>query len=418
MLSPSDHRSLAQRLDLFHFQDDAPGMVFWHPRGHVLYRLLEDAAREHVSSAGYAEVQTPQLLRRAIWQESGHWDHFRGAMFRVADQDCEAAIKPVSCPGHVQIVKQRVPSYRELPIRLSEFGVVHRDEPSGTLHGLLRLRQFTQDDGHVFCASDQAEGEVERFCRALLPFYAAFGFDAVSVALSTRPDERVGDAASWDQAEAALRSVIARLGIPYSIQPGAGAFYGPKLEFLLRDRLGRSWQCGTIQFDFAMPQRFDVRYVDKGGVRRVPVMLHRALFGSVERFLAVLLEEHGAGLPPWLAPEQIRILPVSAEQLERSREMERQLRKSSLRVSVDARSESLGRRVAEAHEAATPFAIVIGPREVADGTVSVRSGKGRRLVPFAHAVETLLKECARPDLAQIGSIPDLAVRASREPGGI
>jgi len=261
MLDDGDHRNLAQRLDLFHFREEAPGMVFWHRNGLVLYRLLEDAARGHFERAGYAEVKTPQILRRSAWEASGHWEHFGPGMFQISDQEHEAAVKPVSCPGHLCLAERAHPSYRDLPLRLAEFGVVHRDEPGGTLHGLLRLRQFTQDDGHVFCSQDQAADEVERFCRSVPPFYRAFGFDDVGVVLSTRPEGRAGDEAAWDSAEGALRAVLDRLGWACSVQEGGGAFYGPKIEFSLTDRLGRSWQCGTIQFDLVMPARFGLRYV-------------------------------------------------------------------------------------------------------------------------------------------------------------
>ncbi|MCB9575323.1 MAG: threonine--tRNA ligase, partial [Kofleriaceae bacterium] len=277
-------------------------MVFWHPRGLTLYRALEDAARRQLARGGYREVRTPQLLRVPVWQQSGHWDHFQAHMFGCGAGGTAAALKPVSCPGHIQLVRRAAPSWRDLPLRLAEMGLCHRDEPGGTLHGLMRLRQFTQDDGHVFCADDQVADEVARFCRDLPGFYRGFGFADVSVALSTRPDDRAGDDAWWDRAERELEAVVRDLGVPYVIQPGAGAFYGPKLEFVLHDRRGRAWQCGTIQLDLVLPRRFDLRYVDAGGARRHVVMLHRALYGSIERFLGVLLEHHGAALPAWLAP--------------------------------------------------------------------------------------------------------------------
>jgi threonyl-tRNA synthetase len=396
----NDHRKIAQRLDLLHFQEEAPGMVFWHPRGLVLYRLLEQAAREHCAAHGYLEVKTPQILRRPLWEASGHWRHFGAGMFRVDDEAHEAAVKPVSCPGHVQIVNRRPPSYRELPIKLSEFGVVHRDEPSGTLHGLLRLRQFTQDDGHVFCTEAQAEAEVERFCRSLPAFYAAFGFERVSLAYSTRPSDRAGSDAQWDRAEAALESVLRRIGVPYALQPGEGAFYGPKLEFVLEDRAGRKWQCGTIQFDLVMPERFDVRYVDADGERRRAVMLHRALYGSLERFLGILLEHHGAALPAWLAPEQVVVLPVAAAHAPWALEVERALRDAELRARVDAREETLSRRVAEAHAAAVPLIAVAGGREVQARAVSLRSrNEPQHTLALPDAVAELSRRCSMPRFA-------------------
>jgi threonyl-tRNA synthetase len=393
MIDPDDHRSLVQRLDLVHFQDDAPGMAFWHPDGLVLYRLLEEASRRHVASEGYAEVRTPQLLRKNVWELSGHWSHFAGGMFRLDDGSVEAALKPVSCPGHIQIVKKRAPSYRDLPIRLAELGSVHRDEPGGTLHGLLRLRQFTQDDGHVFCSPDQAEAEVERFCRNLPAFYRAFGFEKLSIALSTRPADRAGDDASWDRAEATLKNVLDRMGVPYVLQPGQGAFYGPKIEYALEDRLGRAWQCGTIQLDLVMPVRFDVRYVDAAGDRQHPVMLHRALYGRLERFLGIVLEQHGAALPAWLAPTQVVVLPVAGGNTF-AQELARELR--PLRVRLDDRSESLAKRVAEAHDQGVPFACVVGGREADARTVALRSRDGQQVLPLADARAVLEVACRPP----------------------
>jgi threonyl-tRNA synthetase len=395
-MEENDHRKIAQRLDLLHLHEDAPGMVFWHPRGLVLYRLLEHAARACCEAQGYLEVKTPQILRKPVWQASGHWQHFGDGMFRVEDQSIEAAVKPVSCPGHIQIVNNRLPSYRELPIRLSELGVVHRDEPSGTLHGLLRLRQFTQDDGHVFCTDEQAEAEVERFCRALPKFYAAFGFEQLSIALSTRPAERAGSDAQWDRAEAALAAVLKRLDVPYALQPGAGAFYGPKLELLLADRAGRQWQCGTIQFDLVMPERFDVRYVDASGERKRAVMLHRALYGSLERFLGMLLEHYGAALPAWLAPEQVVVIPVAEPHAAWASEVSGALAAAGVRARCDAREESLARRIAEAHHAALPFVAVVGAREVAAGTIAMRAGNEQYVLPLQAGVALLKERCALP----------------------
>jgi threonyl-tRNA synthetase len=393
-----DHRSLGQRLDLWHTQEEGPGMVFWHPRGFLLYRLLEEAVRQVTASQGYAEVRTPQILRRPVWEASGHWQHFLAGMFRVDDQAVEAAVKPVSCPGHVYVVQRRVLSYRELPLRLAELGLVHRDEPSGTLHGLMRLRQFTQDDGHIFCTEEQAEEEVLRFCAAVPAFYRAFGFPEVRVALSTRPAERAGDDALWDQAEAALASALERLGGPYDLQPGAGAFYGPKLEYSLRDRLGREWQCGTIQFDLVMPRSFDLRYVDAQGERRHPVMLHRALYGSLERFLGILLEHHGSALPAWLAPVQVAVLPIAAAQADAGGALAAELRRAGLRVEVGL-DESLAKRIAQASAQAVPFQVVLGAREVAAGTVALRSREGQATMPLDRVVDEVRRRCAHPPFA-------------------
>jgi threonyl-tRNA synthetase len=395
-LPPDDHRALAARLDLCHFQDEAPAMVFWHPRGWTLYRLLEDAARAHVRAAGYREVRTPQLLRRPVWERSGHWGKFHDAMFAVGDGGDEAALKPVSCPGHIQLVRRQAPSWRDLPIRIAELGLVHRDEAAGTLHGLLRLRQFTQDDGHIFCADAQVAGEVARFCRELPGFYRRFGFEDLSIALSLRPDHRLGDDAWWDRAERELAEVVAGLGLPCDVQPGAGAIYGPKLEFILRDRRGRPWQCGTIQLDFVMPQRFDVRYVDAGGERRHVVMIHRALFGSIERFIGILLEHHGAALPAWLAPDQVAVVPVAAAHRERAGEVCAALAAAGVRAAVAPDGETLARRVAVAHHDGVPFVVVIGARELADGSVSVRAGDQRWAAPAGDAVADLARRCRAP----------------------
>ena len=395
-LPPGDHRALIARLDLCHFQDEAPAMVFWHPRGWTLYRLLEDAARAQVAAGGYREVRTPQLVRRGVWERSGHWGKFHDAMFAVGDGADEAALKPVSCPGHIQLVRRLAPSWRDLPIRIAEMGLCHRDEASGTWHGLMRLRQFTQDDGHIFCSEDQVAGEVERFCRELPAFYRGFGFDDVSLALSLRPDHRLGDDAWWDRAERELAEVVAGLGLPCEVQPGAGAIYGPKLEFVLRDRRGRPWQCGTIQLDFVMPRRFDVHYIDPGGDRRHVVMLHRALYGSIERFLGILLEHHGAALPAWLAPDQVAVIPVSAAHRDAAAAAHGQLARAGLRSRLDADGGTLSRRIAAAHHDGVPFAVIVGDRERSERTLSVRARDGRWSAPIDDAVADLARRCAAP----------------------
>jgi threonyl-tRNA synthetase len=310
------------------------------------------------------------------------------------DDPLESALKPVSCPGHIQIVKRMAPSYRDLPLRIAELGLVHRDEASGALHGLMRLRQFSQDDGHVFCAEAQAEDEVVRFLEGVRPFYARLGFDELDVALSLRPVDRAGDDASWDRAEAALARALGRWGAPFREQPGAGAFYGPKIEIALRDRNGLLWQCGTIQLDLVMPERFELRYVDSGGARQPLVMLHRALYGSLERMLGILLEHHGAALPPWLAPEQVVVIPVSAEQEEAARSFDDVLKRDGLRASIDARGESLGKRIAEAHERGVPFAAVIGKREVASAAIALRSRDGQQVLSREEARASLRAACA------------------------
>ncbi|UJR81286.1 threonine--tRNA ligase [Sandaracinus amylolyticus] len=399
MLDDDDHRAIARRLGLLHFQEEAPGMVFWHPRGLAMYRALEDAQRAQVRREGYEEVRSPQVMRRPIWEASGHWKHFAEGMMRIDDDELEAALKPVSCPGHAQIVKRMAPSYRDLPIRLAELGVVHRDEASGALHGLMRLRQFSQDDGHVFCEEAQAEDEVVRFLEGLRPFYAQFGFHELDVALSLRPEDRAGDDAVWDRAEAVLARALDRRGEKYRVQEGAGAFYGPKIEVALRDRAGRLWQCGTIQMDLVMPVRFDLRYVDARGEKQPVVMLHRALYGSLERFLGILLEQHGASLPAWLAPEQIVVVPVSGAQHEIARALVRKLERDGARVSIDAREESLARRIAEAHERGVPHVAIVGAREVERGEVALRSRDGQRVLAEDDARALLREALARPERA-------------------
>ncbi len=391
-----DHRILGQKLDLFHFRDEAPGMVFWHPRGLAMVRELERAAREQARAQGYLEVRTPQVLRRAAWDASGHFAHFREHMFRIEDQSVEAALKPVSCPGHLYVASRRALSYRELPLRYAELGVVHRDEASGNLHGLLRVRQFTQDDGHVLAAWEDIPAEVRAFCAGIRPFYRAFGFDDIALALSTRPNDRAGDDASWDAAESALRDALVGLGESFVENPGQGAFYGPKIEVSLRDRHGRSWQCGTIQLDLVMPARFDVRYVDASGLRRVPAMLHRALFGSLERFLGIVLEHHGARLPAWLAPVQAVVLPVTGEAAAHAEALARELERNDVRALVLAH-DSLARRIVEAHALAAPYVLVVGKNEVRDGTISMRRpGKSDETLPRGEALSVVTNGVARP----------------------
>lgn len=389
-----DHRNIGRDLDLFHLQDEAPGMVFWHPKGWVLYRLLESAIRRHVERQGYQEVRSPQVLRQPIWEASGHWSHFRHAMLLVADDEQPAALKPVSCPGHIEILKRRVLSYRDLPVRFAELGLVHRDEQRGALHGLLRLRQFCQDDGHIFCSREQVAPEIARFCASVKPFYAAFGFERVEVALSLRPPERLGDDAVWDMSELALLEGAQAAGFEPEIQPGEGAFYGPKLEFVLHDRAGRRWQCGTLQLDFSLPARFGLQYVDAQDQRQHPVMLHRALVGSLERFLGVLLEHWGGHLPPWLAPVQARVLPVSPDQRQEAARVLERLRAAGLRVELDARDERLAKRIAEVHDQGVPMAVLLGRQEIERGALALRVAGEQRVLPQAAALAEVEARCA------------------------
>ncbi len=394
MLAANDHREIGRRLDLFHFQEEAAGMVFWHPRGYRTLCALEALIRRHADADGFAEVRTPQLLRQPIWEASGHWQHFRENMFLMADD--ALAVKPVSCPGHLEILRRRAPSYRDLPLRYSELGLVHRNEPSGTLHGLFRLRQFTQDDGHVFCEVEQVEAEVARFCRSLVKLYGALGFEQVEVSFASRPDERAGSDEVWDRAEQLLQAAAAKAELEPVHVPKAGAFYGPKLEFALPDRLGRRWQCGTIQLDLVLPERFDVEYVDAGGGRARPLMLHRATLGSLERFLGIVLEQHDGRLPAWLAPDQVVVLPIDAEQHEYAHDVTAELKRAGLRAVSDARGETLSRRIALAHEHGIPYVAVVGRREREARSLSLRRGDQQNVLALVDATRLLCEQCAPP----------------------
>jgi threonyl-tRNA synthetase len=396
MLEPNDHRHIAQRLGLFHMQEEAPGMAFWHPRGSTLYRVMEGAIRRHMEGEGFAEVRTPQILRQAIWEASGHWEHFQEHMF-VLEEERTAALKPVSCPAHFQIARRMSLSYRDMPLRLGELGLVHRNERSGSLHGLFRLRQFTQDDGHIFCPIEQVAAEVERFCRGLRKFYAAFDFDGFDVGFSTRPDKRAGSDAAWDRAEAVLAEAGTRAGLDLREQPGEGAFYGPKLEFVLRDHFGRAWQCGTIQLDLVLAGRFDVSYVDRDGLSQRPAILHRAVLGSLERFLGIVLEHVDGALPGWLAPEQVVVLPVAEAQHGYADEMTGALLRAGLRSETDARAESLGKRIRAAHDRGVPFAMILGSREAGSGRVTVRARNQASFeLDSSDGIERLVALCAAP----------------------
>jgi threonyl-tRNA synthetase len=370
-----DHRKLGKQLALFHLQEEAVGMVFWHAHGWTIFRLIQEYLRQRLA-VDYQEIRTPELLDRRLWERSGHWQMFAQNMFTCQVHDEVQAIKPMNCPGHVQVYNQGLKSYRDLPLRFAEFGCCHRYEPSGALHGLLRLRQFTQDDAHIFCTEAQLGDEVSKFITLLYGIYADFGFHKVLVRLSTRPSQRVGDEAMWDRAEAALHAALEAAALAYTLQPGEGAFYGPKIEFALEDCMGRIWQCGTMQVDFSMPLRLGAEYVAEDGARRVPVMLHRAVLGSIERFIGILLEETAGRLPFWLAPQQVAVLNITSEQAQYANQVTNFLQSKGLRVLEDLRNEKIGFKIREHVLQKIPCLVIVGAREAISTTVSVRFLQG------------------------------------------
>ncbi len=375
-----DHRKLGQQLDLFHFDDCAPGSVFWHAKGWTLFQELIGYMRRRQEQAGYQEVNTPDVMDRGLWETSGHWQNYRDHMFTTTTQDQRTfALKPMNCPGAVAIFGHGRKSYRDLPLRIAEFGKVHRYEPSGALHGLLRVRHFTQDDAHIFCTPQQMQSECAATIALVFDIYKEFGFDQVAVKLSTRPDHRIGSDEVWDQLEKALVGALQSMHIDYRINPGEGAFYGPKLEFVLRDAIGRDWQCGTLQVDLNLPERFAISYIDERGERCQPVMLHRALFGSLERFIGILLEHHGGALPLWLAPQQAVVLNISEAQADYARAISDSLRRHGLRASADLRNEKIGYKIREHSLQKVPYLLVVGEKEKAGGYVSLRSRNGEDL---------------------------------------
>ena len=382
-----DHRKLGKTMDLFHTQEEAPGMVFWHDRGWQIYLLIQDYIRGMLSHRGYQEVHTPQVLDRSLWEKSGHWEKFSADMFTTDSENRTYAIKPMNCPAHIQIYNHGLKSYRDLPLRLAEFGSCLRNEPSGTLHGLMRVRGFVQDDAHIFCTEGQILGEVSDFIDLLFQVYADFGFEDVSVKLSTRPPQRVGEEALWDKAEQALQEALEHKGLAWDLQPGEGAFYGPKIEFNLRDCLSRVWQLGTIQLDFSMPGRLGAHYIDENGNKQVPVMLHRAILGSLERFIGILIEHYAGALPLWLAPIQAVVLNITDRQAGYAREIEESLINQGLRVKSDLRNEKIGYKIREHTIQRVPYLLVVGDRELETGTVAVRTREGRDLGPVRR--ETL-----------------------------
>ena len=399
-----DHRKLGRELDLFHFQEDAPGAVFWHARGWVLFQELITYMRRRQQLAGYIEVNTPDTMDCSLWEISGHWQNYSEHMFTTATEDGRVlALKPMNCPGSVLLYRQGLKSYRDLPIRMGEFGKVHRYEPSGALHGLLRVRHFTQDDAHIYCTPEQMDEECRQIVVLVLDIYRQFGFDDIRIKLSTRPDNRMGDDATWDLLEGALVQSLDSLNLEYELSPGEGAFYGPKLEFVLRDAIGRDWQCGTLQVDMNLPERFGIEYVDEAGQRKRPVLLHRALFGSLERFTGILIEHYAGKLPAWLAPVQAMVMPITDAQAAYAQDVADWLRDTGLRVETDLRNEKIGYRIREQTLQRIPYLIVVGANEMASAQVSLRSRDGQNL-------GVLALEQAREYLLDASRAPDWAVR--------
>ena len=374
-----DHRKLAKQLNLFHMQEESPGMVFWHPKGWIIWQEVEQYMRARFREYGYEEVRTPTMMDRSLWEKSGHWENYHENMFCTHSEARDFAVKPMNCPGHVQIYNHGLHSYRELPMRLAEFGSCHRNEPSGSLHGLMRVRGFTQDDAHIFCTEYQIESEVAAFILMLQRVYADFGFNDVLVKLSTRPLKRVGTDETWDKAEAALAAALAQNGLEYELQPGEGAFYGPKVEFSLKDSLGRVWQCGTIQLDFNLPVRLGAEYVDEDNTRKPPVMLHRAILGSLERFIGILIEHHAGSFPLWLAPVQLVVMNISQAQDAYASQVADVLRGFGLRVQLDLRNEKITYKIREHSLQKLPYQLIVGDKEVAGGLVAVRTRQGEDL---------------------------------------
>ena len=383
--SKRDHRKLGQKYDLFHFQEEAPGMVFWHPKGWTIFRILEDYIREKLKTSGYEEIKTPEVVDRKLWEKSGHWDKYRENMYITeideehANEKRVNALKPMSCPCHVQVYNQGLKSYRDLPIRYSEFGSCHRYEPSGTLHGLMRVRQMTQDDGHIFCSEDQIEDEAGSFINILSNIYKELGFDKLDIKLSTRPEQRVGTDEIWDKAEQALEAAINSQGISYEIAEGDGAFYGPKIDFVLTDSLNREWQCGTLQADFNMPERLDASYVGKDGERHIPVMLHRAFLGSFERFIGILIEQYAGDFPVWLAPIQAVAINISEKHAKKTNEITNILKNKGFRVNSDLRNEKIAYKIRHHSMQKVPFIIVLGDKEIETSTLAIRDRSGSDL---------------------------------------
>ena len=394
-----DHRRLGREMGLFHFQEEAVGSVFWHPNGWMLYRTLETYIRARLDRANYVEVKTPQLIDRGLWEASGHWEKFRDHMFTAETEDERIfALKPMNCPGHVQIFRQGITSYRDLPLRMAEFGSCHRYEPSGALHGLMRVRAFTQDDAHIFCTEDQITSETEAFCELLLSVYKDCGFEEVVVKFADRPETRAGEDAVWDRAEAALTEAVEASGLEYTLNPGEGAFYGPKLEFVLRDAIGRDWQCGTLQVDFVLPERLDASYIGEDGAKHRPVMLHRAILGSFERFIGILIENYAGRMPMWMAPVQAVVATITSDADAYAIEVRNALDAAGIRAELDIRNEKINYKVREHSLAKVPAMLVVGQREIEDRKVALRrlGGKDQEFLALDDAIARLTQDCKSP----------------------
>ena len=394
-----DHRKLGKELDLFHFQDIAPGMVFWHANGWSIYKELEDYIRRKISKEGYKEIKTPQILDKDLWVESGHWDKYKDNMYKTIIDDRELMIKPMNCPGHVQIYNQGIKSYKDLPLRMAEFGSCHRNEPSGALHGLMRVRNFVQDDAHIFCTEDQIESETINFCKLLQDVYSELGFDKVTIMYADRPDQRVGDDEIWDKAENALLNASKATGIPFDTNSGDGAFYGPKLDFYLHDAIGRKWQCGTLQVDFNMPGRLGASYVGEDNEKHTPVMLHRAILGSLERFTGILIEHYEGKFPLWLAPIQLVIATITSKADKYAQEIEEKFISKGIRVILDSRNEKINYKVREHSVNKVPYIFVVGVNEMDDKTVAIRKlgSNKQETLNIQDSLNMILKETAAPD---------------------
>ena len=394
-----DHRKLGTQLDLFHVQEEAPGMVFWHPKGWIIWQQIEQHMRATLTKHGYREVRTPMVMDRVLWEKSGHWENYREHMFTTESEKRDYAVKPMNCPGHIQIFNQGIKSYRDLPLRLAEFGSCHRNEPSGALHGIMRVRGFVQDDAHIFCTEEQIQSESVAFIDLLRRVYADFGFREILIKLSTRPEKRIGSDETWSRAEGALAAALDSEGHEWEENPGEGAFYGPKIEFSLKDSIGRVWQCGTLQIDFELPGRLGAEYVAEDNTRKIPVMLHRAVLGSLERFIGILIENYAGVMPLWLAPEQVAVINISEHQSEYTHYVAAELQKAGIRAVADLRNEKISYKIREHSLQKLPYQVICGDKEVAAQMVAVRTRKGEDLgqMPLDAFIARLKEEVAARD---------------------